>query len=131
MNLQQLLSEAAIPGAAALGGSTKVDITHIAEDSRQSRPGAPGGPTSSTTRMPGLPCCDMQLIVGPLPNRRLTALSLDWYPGRGEQIDNGVSASRSGKELATFSTEFLASRSEVRYSPMSPKGGALDDDDSH
>ncbi|HET9493439.1 MAG TPA: UDP-N-acetylmuramoyl-L-alanyl-D-glutamate--2,6-diaminopimelate ligase, partial [Chloroflexia bacterium] len=39
MNLQQLLSDAAILGAETVGSTTEVDITHIAEDSRQSRPG--------------------------------------------------------------------------------------------
>ena len=39
MNLQQLLSDAAILGAEIVGSTTEVDITHIAEDSRQSRPG--------------------------------------------------------------------------------------------
>jgi UDP-N-acetylmuramoyl-L-alanyl-D-glutamate--2,6-diaminopimelate ligase len=39
MNLQQLLSGAAILGAETVGSTIEVDITHIAEDSRQSRPG--------------------------------------------------------------------------------------------
>ena len=33
--------------------------------------------------------------------------------------------SRSGKEVASFSLEFLALPSKLRYSPMSPTGGAL------
>ncbi len=39
MNLQQLLTEAAMPAARTLGHHAGVDITHIAEDSRQARPG--------------------------------------------------------------------------------------------
>ena len=39
MNLAQLVEQAGIAGASILGGNASVEVTHIAENSRQARPG--------------------------------------------------------------------------------------------
>ena len=39
MKLAQLVEQAGIAGASILGGNASVEVTHIAENSRQARPG--------------------------------------------------------------------------------------------